>query len=83
MVNQREVTEDNLEKNFATNTLGKTQTLYCVLLKWIASHIGTYVLTTELFPAFERSKFHPRVVSLKVGSLILLVVANFNSKLWY
>lgn len=26
MVNQRELTEEGLEKNFATNTLGKTRT---------------------------------------------------------
>lgn len=32
MVNQRETTEDNLEKNFATNTLGEIKKLYHVFL---------------------------------------------------
>lgn len=53
MVNQRETTEDKLEKNFATNTL------------------GTYILTTELFPALERSKF-PRVVTVSSGGMLVM-----------
>ena len=32
MVNKRELTEDGLEKNFATNTLGKCKRLSYVLL---------------------------------------------------
>ena len=32
MVNKRELTEDGLEKNFATNTLGKCKQFSCLLL---------------------------------------------------
>lgn len=66
MVNQRETTEEKLEKNFATNTLGKTQQLLLfTVVVYIQYYVitGTYILTTELMPALERSKFHPRVVS--------------------
>lgn len=34
MVNQRETTEDKLEKNFATNTLGKNQNTLLYILYW-------------------------------------------------
>ena len=68
MVNQRETTEDKLEKNFATNTLGKLQSLYHLFN--VSVTIGTYILTTELTPALERSKF-PRVVSGIAKNILL------------
>uniref|UniRef100_A0A8B9Q302 Dehydrogenase/reductase SDR family member 12 n=1 Tax=Apteryx owenii TaxID=8824 RepID=A0A8B9Q302_APTOW len=43
MVNQRELTEDGLEKNFAMNTLGEY---------W---GLSTYILTTTLLPLLEKA----------------------------
>lgn len=52
MVNQRELTDDGLEKNFATNTL------------------GTYLLTTGLIPALEKSS-DARVVTISSGGMLV------------
>lgn len=52
MVNQRELTEEGLEKNFSTNTL------------------GTYLLTTRLTPALEKSS-DPRVVTVSSGGMLV------------
>ncbi|XP_065887052.1 dehydrogenase/reductase SDR family member 12-like [Dysidea avara] len=54
MVNQRETTDDKLEKNFATNTL------------------GTYILSTELIPALEKSKCRPRIVTVSSGGMLVM-----------
>lgn len=48
MVNERTVTEEGLEKNFATNSL------------------GTYILTTGLIGALEKSK-EPRIITVSSG----------------
>ncbi|XP_027001183.1 dehydrogenase/reductase SDR family member 12 isoform X1 [Tachysurus fulvidraco] len=52
MVNQREVTEDGLEKNFATNTL------------------GTFILSTALFPELKKSQ-DPRVITVSSGGMLV------------
>lgn len=39
MVNTREVTEDGLEKNFATNTLGKKISYYSFLQHFINRYL--------------------------------------------
>ena len=60
MVNQRETNDDNLEKNFATNTLG---TSYMLMVSPHCGYdLGTYILSTELIPALEKSKCRPRIV---------------------
>ncbi|XP_072301363.1 dehydrogenase/reductase SDR family member 12 [Eucyclogobius newberryi] len=51
MINQRELTEDGLEKNFATNTL------------------GTFILTTALFPLLKQAT-DPRVVTVSSGGML-------------
>ena len=62
MVNQRELTDDGFEKNFATNTLG-TVNYGCTLIIIFPATLGTYLLTTGLIPALEKSS-DARVVSL-------------------
>ncbi|XP_064394208.1 dehydrogenase/reductase SDR family member 12-like [Halichondria panicea] len=59
MVNQRELTEDGLERNFATNTL------------------GTYLLSTELLPALEKSS-DPKVVTVSSGGMYLMKLDSEN-----
>lgn len=61
MVNQRELTDDGLEKNFATNTLGNLLAVYMSMCECFVTP-GTYLLTTGLIPALENSS-DPRVVS--------------------
>jgi len=53
MVNQRQETDDGLEKNFATNTL------------------GTYMLTTGLIPALEKTT-SSRVVTVSSGGMLVM-----------
>uniref|UniRef100_A0A8C9I9A2 Dehydrogenase/reductase 12 n=1 Tax=Piliocolobus tephrosceles TaxID=591936 RepID=A0A8C9I9A2_9PRIM len=56
MVNKRELTEDGLEKNFATNTLVNTRSVY--------------ILTTGLIPVPE--KVHdPRVITVSSGGMLV------------
>uniref|UniRef100_A0A671SSI5 Dehydrogenase/reductase SDR family member 12-like n=1 Tax=Sinocyclocheilus anshuiensis TaxID=1608454 RepID=A0A671SSI5_9TELE len=58
MVNQRELTEDDLEKNFATNTLGRK------VNSW------TYILTTALIPTLKKSE-NPRVITVSSGGMLV------------
>lgn len=68
MVNQRELTEDGLEKNFATNTLGNN--IYVCECQFEFEHLltsgliftsGVYILTSVLIPALKKVE-DPRVV---------------------
>uniref|UniRef100_A0A3B4UBA1 Dehydrogenase/reductase (SDR family) member 12 n=1 Tax=Seriola dumerili TaxID=41447 RepID=A0A3B4UBA1_SERDU len=60
MVNQRELTEEGVEKNFATNTLGNKK---CFII------LGTYILTTALIPALKKVE-DPRVVTVSSGGML-------------
>ncbi|KAI4888175.1 hypothetical protein NFI96_014758, partial [Prochilodus magdalenae] len=63
MINQRELTSDGLEKNFATNTLGKAYTVLVFCL-------GAYVLTKCLIPLLEKSR-EPRVITVSSGGMLV------------
>uniref|UniRef100_A0A2K5IZS9 Dehydrogenase/reductase 12 n=1 Tax=Colobus angolensis palliatus TaxID=336983 RepID=A0A2K5IZS9_COLAP len=56
MVNKRELTEDGLEKNFATNTLVNTRSVY--------------ILTTGLIPVPEK-EHDPRVITVSSGGMLV------------
>uniref|UniRef100_A0A3P8ZQY1 Uncharacterized protein n=1 Tax=Esox lucius TaxID=8010 RepID=A0A3P8ZQY1_ESOLU len=70
MVNQRELTEEGIEKNFATNTLGKIN----------SRTVGTFILTTALIPALKLEQ-DPRVITVSSGGMLVqkLDVDNLQS----
>uniref|UniRef100_A0A8B9J8N0 Si:ch211-165b10.3 n=1 Tax=Astyanax mexicanus TaxID=7994 RepID=A0A8B9J8N0_ASTMX len=64
MVNQRELTSDGLEKNFATNTL-EIRKNYPTTFR-----VGVYVLTKCLIPLLEKSR-DPRVITVSSGGMLV------------
>ena len=82
MVNERTHQEDDLEVNFATNTLGtcdlSTIFMMCGHLFCIDTPtVGTFLITKELLPVLEKSE-NPRVVSLLEHCFYLITLLVYN-----
>ncbi|XP_068021308.1 dehydrogenase/reductase SDR family member 12 isoform X1 [Melanerpes formicivorus] len=73
MVNNRELTEDGLEKNFATNTLGAHHRKLgskLLLLHSVWKQMSTYILTTALLPLLEKAA-DARVITVSSGGMLV------------